>query len=101
MTDVAKILLVLVTAWFLVWSLVLARRARRKDLTGMGPAARVLHRRFVPLFPLVLILVVVTALAALQGAAALAGAMGVTLGVVGLTFVGEWVAERRRAAAPR
>jgi len=93
----AKILLVLVTGWFLVWSFLLARRARKKDLTGMGAAARVFHRRFVPLAPLIAILVVVAALAALQGAAALAGAMGVTLGVVVLTFVGEWVAERRRA----
>jgi hypothetical protein len=92
----AKILLVLVTAWFLVWSFLLARRARKKDLTGMGPATRVFHRRFVPLAPLVAILVVVTALAALQGAGALAGAMSVTLGVVVLTFVAEWVAERRR-----
>ena len=92
----AKLLLVLVTGWFLVWSFLLARRARKKDLSGMGAAARVFHRRFVPLAPLVAILVVVTALAALQGAAALAGAMGVTLGVVVLTFVGEWVAERRR-----
>lgn len=92
----AKILLILVTAWFLVWSFLLARRARKKNLTGMAPATRVFHRRFVPLAPLVSILVVVTALAALQGAGALAGAMSVTLGVVVLTFVAEWVAERRR-----
>ena len=94
----AKVLLVLVTAWFLVWSFVLARRARKKDLSGMGPAARVFHRRFVPLAPLVSILVVVTGLAAVQGAGPLAGAMSVTLGVVALTFVGEWVAERRRTS---
>ena len=94
----AKLLLVLVTGGFLVWSFVLARRARRKDLSGMGPAARVFHRRFVPLAPLVAILVVVTALAAVQGAGALAGAMGITLSVVALTFAGEWVAERRRTS---
>jgi hypothetical protein len=40
----------------------------------------------------------VTALAAVQGAGALAGAMGVTLGVLALTFAGEWLAERRRSA---
>ena len=94
----AKLLLVVVTGGFLVWSFVLARRARKKDLSGMGPAARVYHRRFVPLAPLVSILVVVTTLAAAQGAGALAAAMGITLGVVALTFVGEWLAERRRTS---
>ena len=95
----AKLLLVVVTGGLLVWSLVLARRARTKDLSGRGPAARVFHRRFVSLAPLVAILVVVTTLAAVQGARALAGAMGVALGVVALTFAGEWVAERRRTTA--
>ena len=45
----------------------------------MGPAARVFHRRFVPLLPLLVLLLVVTAFAALQGAAAFAGAMGIVL----------------------
>ena len=94
----AKLLVVLLAGGFLVWSFVLARRARKKDLTGMGSAARVFHRRFVPLAPLVALLVIVTTLAAAQGAEALAGAMSVTLGVVVLTFLGEWVAERRRAS---
>ncbi len=93
-----KVLLVLAAGWFLVWSLLLARRARKKDLSGMGPAARVFHRRFVPLLPLLVLLLVVTAFAALQGAAAFAGAMGIVLGVVVLTFAGEWVAERRRTS---
>lgn len=92
----AKFLLVVLTAGFLVWSFVLARRARKRDLSGMGAAARVLHRRFVPLAPLISILVVVAALAALQGAGPLAGALGITLGVVALTFLAEWIAERRR-----
>jgi hypothetical protein len=94
----AKLLIVLLTVVFLGWSFVLARRARKLDLSGMGPAARVYRRRFVPMAPLVAILVLVTALAAAQGAGALAGAMGVTLGVLALTFAGEWVAERRRSA---
>ena len=95
----AKLLLVLVTGGFLVWSFVLARRARKKDLAGLGPAARVWHRRFVPLAPLVGLLVVVTAFAAVQGAGAFAGAMGLVLGVVVLTFALEWLGERRRTSA--
>ena len=35
-----KVLLVLAAGWFLVWSLLLTRRARKKDLSGLGPAAR-------------------------------------------------------------
>ena len=76
----AKVLIVVAAAWFLVWSFRLARRARKKDLSGMGPAARVYHRRFVPLLPLLVLLLVVTAFAALQGAGALAGAMGIVAG---------------------
>ena len=95
----ARLLLILLTGGFIMWSFVLARRARRKDLTGLGPAARVFHRRFVPLAPLVAILVVVTAFAALQGAEPLAVAMGVTLGAVVLTFTAEWVAERQRTTS--
>ena len=91
-----KLLVVALAVVFVVWSFRLARRARRKDLSGMGPATPVLHRRFVPLLPLIALLLVVTAFAAMQGAAALAGAMGIVLAVVALTFVGEWVAERRR-----
>jgi hypothetical protein len=92
----AKLLIVLMAVVLVVWSFRLARRARKLDLTGMGPAARVYHRRFVPLLPLVAFLVAVTAFAAVQGAAAFAGAMGIVLGVVALTFAGEWLAERRR-----
>lgn len=95
----AKVLLLLLTGGFLVWSFVLARRARRRDLTGMGAAARVFHRRFVPLAPLVAVLVLVASLAALQGARALVVALGMTLGVVVLTFVGEWLAMRRRMSS--
>jgi hypothetical protein len=95
----AKLLLVLAAGVLLVWSFVLARRARKKDLSGMRPAARVFHRRFVPLLPLIVLLLVVTAFAALQGAGAFAGAMGIVLAVVALTFVGEWVGERRRTPA--
>jgi len=93
---VAKLIVVVLAVVLVVWSWRLSRKARRKDLTGMGPAARVYHRRFVPLAPLVTLLVIVAAFAAVQGAARFAGAMAITLGVVVLTFLGEWVAERRR-----
>ncbi len=94
----AKLLIVVAAVVLVVWSFRLARRARKKDLSGMGAAARVYHRRFVPMLPLLVLLLVVTAFAALQGAGAFAGAMGIVLGVVVLTFAGEWVAERRRTS---
>lgn len=94
----AKLLVAVAAVVLVVWSFRLARRARKKDLTGMGPAARVYNRRFLPLLPLIGLLLVVTALAALQGAAAFAGAMGIVLVVVVLTFALEWWAERRRSA---
>lgn len=92
----AKFLVVAAAVVLVVWSWRLARRARKKDLRGMGPAARVYHRRFVPMLPLLALLVAVTGFAAVQGAGAFAGAMGIVLGVVVLTFGAEWWAERRR-----
>ena len=93
----AKLLIVVLAVVFVVWSFRLARRARKKDLTGMGAAARVYNRRFLPMLPLIGLLLLVTAFAALQGAGAFVGAMGIVLAVVALTFTGEWIAERRRA----
>ncbi len=92
----AKLLIVASSVVLVVWSWRLARRARKKDLRGRGPAARVYHRRFVPMLPLIALLVAVTAFAAVQGSGAFVGAMGIVLAVVVLTFGAEWLAERRR-----
>ena len=94
----AKLLIVVAAVVLVVWSFRLARRARRRTCRGWGRRHGSTTAGSSRMLPLLVLLLVVTAFAALQGAGAFAGAMGVVLGVVVLTFAGEWVAERSRSA---